>query len=123
MRRREAVVMTLESIDSIVQRLHQSKCHVIGHGVYQIDGEGTHGEWTTLVEVCDTHTSVKVCSYFPVEVVAENLATIYEFCCRNNARFGNGFLSLACGTSLVWFKTSAHCTNSDPSEDAVPPEY
>ena len=119
--------MTLDSLDSrdstdstvrdLLDKDASLKFEVIGDGIYQIDGFGTYGHWTCLVEVADS--SVKIFSYFPVEVNDGNVSKMYEFICRNNARFGNGFIATYPGTSLVWFRTSAHSTNGYIPEDIV----
>ncbi len=90
---------------------------IIGQGIFQIDGFGTYGDWTCLIEVSDH--AVKIFSYFPVEVNDGNVHKLYEFICRNSCRFRNGYLAVAPATSLVWFKTSVHSTNGDIPEDIV----
>lgn len=113
--------MTLESLDNTVRNLLTKDASlnygIIGHGIFQIDGFGTYGDWACLIEVSDG--SVKIFSYFPVEVVDENVHQLYEFICRNNVQFGNGHLAVSLGTSLVWFKTSADAMSGDISEDIV----
>ena len=116
--------MTLDSLDSTVSTVRDLltkdaslKYEEIGEGIYQIDGFGTYGNWTCLIEVSDN--AVKICSYFPIEINDGNVHKLYEFICRNSCRFRNGYLAVAPATSLVWFKTSVHSTNGDIPEDII----
>jgi len=113
----DSTVDTVGKVRDLLAKDASLKFEVIGDGIYQIDGFGTYGHWTCLVEIADS--SVKIFSYFPVEVNDGNVSKMYEFICRNNARFGNGFIATYPGTSLVWFRTSAHSTNGYIPEDIV----